>query len=92
MEGGRWNDDTLSTLQSRCYKAFVSNGVQDSDFQGLGLLPEEEVLVPSGYRIDALVEVGGQDIGVEVDRPTHFIDRALAGKPIIKRTTASYDH
>jgi hypothetical protein len=39
----------------------------------MGLEPKEAVLVDSGYRIDALVEVNGKQVGVEVDGPSHFI-------------------
>jgi len=41
----------------------------------------------SGYRIDALVEVKGKIIGVEVDGPSHFIGRSKSplAKTILKR-------
>ena len=41
----------------------------------------------SGYRIDALVEVNGKTIGVEVDGPSHFIGRSKSplGSTIMKR-------
>ena len=41
----------------------------------------------SGYRIDAIVEVNGKAVGVEVDGPWHFIgnSRSLLGRTIIKR-------
>ena len=41
----------------------------------------------TGYRIDALVEVKGKTIGVEVDGPSHFIGRSksLTGSTIMKR-------
>ena len=30
----------------------------------------------SGYRIDAVVEVNGKQVGIEVDGPSHFIGRS----------------
>ena len=45
---------------------------------------EEEVLTKSGYRIDALVEVNGKKIGVEVDGPSHFLGRNRTGSTILK--------
>lgn len=81
------------TIQRRCYEAFVNNEIQISDFQlevmselkEIGFYPEEEVLLPSGYSLDILVQVDGQNIGVEVDGPYHFIGREPLGKTILKR-------
>jgi len=81
------------TLQGRCYEAFISNMIQVSDFQfdvvcglrAIGFQPLEEVLMPSGYILDALVEVYGQSIGIEVDGPYHFIGKEPKGKTILKR-------
>ena len=41
----------------------------------------------SGYSIDAVVEVNGKTVGVEVDGPSHFIgdSRSLLGRTILKR-------
>ena len=55
----------------------------------MGLELEEEVLTKSGYRIDALVEVNGKKIGVEVDGPTHFIGRNPSGSTILKHRQVS---
>ncbi|EJK49902.1 hypothetical protein THAOC_31172, partial [Thalassiosira oceanica] len=53
--------------------------------QAAGFELEEEVLLGSGYRIDALVKVGdGRKVAVEVDGPFHFIDRRPAGRTILK--------
>ena len=82
-------------LQDRCYKAFISQGLHPSKLQNdvvdqlssIGLDPKEEVLMDSGYRIDALVEVNGKTMGVEVDGPSHFIGRSKSplAKTILKR-------
>jgi hypothetical protein len=82
-------------LQDRCYKAFISRAPTPSNFQddvvsqlsSLGLDPKEEALLDSGYRIDAIVEVNGKTIGVEVDGPSHFIGRSKAplARTILKR-------
>ena len=53
----------------------------------MGLQPQEEVLMESGYRIDAVVEVNGEQIAVEVDGPSHFIGRSRerTGSTILKQ-------
>ena len=55
----------------------------------MGLQPQEEVLLKSGYRIDAVVEVNGKQIAVEVDGPHHFICRELMGSTILKHRQVS---
>ncbi len=82
-------------LQDRCYKAFISEKPTPSKLQddvmvqlsSIGLDPKEEVLMDSGYRIDALVKVNGKTIGVEVDGPSHFKGRSESptGSTIMKR-------
>jgi hypothetical protein len=39
------------------------------ELSSIGLRPEEEFLAKSGYRLDALVEVKGTKVGIEVDGP-----------------------
>ncbi|KAL7544666.1 hypothetical protein ACHAWF_008035 [Thalassiosira exigua] len=81
------------SLQEKCYQAFVSLDPHPSAFQddvvlelsAIGLDPEEEVLTKSGYRLDALVEVNGHRMAVEMDGPTHFLDRRPTGNTIMKR-------
>eukprot|EP00984_Skeletonema_dohrnii_P018054 scaffold8343_cov94-Skeletonema_dohrnii-CCMP3373.AAC.2 len=82
-------------LQERCFNAFISDEPRVSKLQGavvaqlshIGLDPKEEVLMDSGYRIDAIVEVNGKTVGVEVDGPSHFIGRSKSptGSTILKR-------
>ncbi len=82
-------------LPDKCHESFQSGVPQPSKLQedvvaqlvSIGLEPKEEVLMDSGYRIDAIVEVNGKTIGVEVDGPWHFIgdSRTLLGKTILKR-------
>jgi len=58
----------------------------------MDLQPQEEVLMKSGYRIDAVVEVNGKQIAVEVDGPSHFIARERSGRTILKhRQVAALD-
>ena len=84
-------------LLDKCYDAFVSQGfdpsaLQDdviSELSSIGLNPEEEYLTPKGYRLDALVEVNGNEVGVEVDVPSHFIGRKPAGSTILKQRQVS---
>jgi len=57
----------------------------------IGLEPRGEVLLDSGYRIDAVVEVNGKTIGTEVDGPSHFIGKggSSTGSTILKRRQVS---
>jgi hypothetical protein len=60
------------SLQQHCYDAFIldrvcSSGMQDDVVHGLtsiGLEPQEEMLMPSGYQLDAYVMVNGVNVGV----------------------------
>ena len=95
-----WQDELQSnvqlpqSLQKKCYDAFISEAprpskLQDdvvSELSSIGLEPEEEVLTKSGYRLDAVVEVNGKQVGVEVDGPSHFVGRTRTptGSTILK--------
>ena len=82
-------------LLDKFHKAFISRDPQSSKFQddvvaqlsSIGLEPKEEVLMDSGYRIDAIVEVDDKTVGIEVDGPYHFIGRGRSpiGSTILKR-------
>ncbi|EJK54518.1 hypothetical protein THAOC_25847, partial [Thalassiosira oceanica] len=81
------------SLQAKCRNAFTSAGYSESKLQNdvvgelraAGLVLDEEVLLGSGYRIDALVKFGdGRKVAVEVDGPFHFIDRRPAGSTTLK--------
>jgi hypothetical protein len=56
-----------------------------SVLSSIGMHPDEEVLTPSGYRLDALVEVNGTTVGIEVDGPYHFMDQQPTGSTLLKR-------
>ena len=95
-----WQDEMKSTIslpesfQKRCYEAFISRVPEPSKLQddvisslsSMGLQPREEVLMKSGYRIDAVVEVNGRQVAIEVDGPSHFIGRSRTrtGSTILK--------
>ncbi|KAL7503366.1 hypothetical protein ACHAXN_001169 [Cyclotella atomus] len=82
-----WQNKELShaglpdELRERCYQAFAADDATVSRLQkdvshelkSMDLHPVEEYTAPSGYSIDALVEVDGRRIGIEVDGPSHFI-------------------
>jgi hypothetical protein len=80
-------------LQSRCREAFMENEVIVSRFQKdvsnellcMGLNPIEEYLTDSGYRLDALVEIENDKVGIEIDGPSHFIGRKPSGSTVLKR-------
>ena len=89
------HDGLPKPLMNSCFEAFVSCDTRESRFQNnvvaqllaIGLDPKEEVIMNSGYSIDAVVKVNGRTIGVEVDGPYHFIGRSKspAGSTILKR-------
>jgi hypothetical protein len=87
-----WQDELKS-----CRQAFISQSYQSSIFQddvisvlsSIGMLPEEEVLTSSGYHLDALVEVNGIKVGIEVDGPSHFVNREPTGSTLLKRRQVS---
>ncbi len=70
-------------LQNRCYNTFISANPTPSKLQAdvvaqltsIGFEPKEEVLMDSGYRIDAVVDVNGKSVGVEVDGPYQCLGR-----------------
>jgi len=101
-----WQDEIKSesslpeSFQKRCYEAFISRVPRPSKLQddvvsilsSMGLQPQEEVLMKSGYRIDAIVEVNRKQIAIEVDGPSHFVGRDPIGRTILKhRQVAAID-
>jgi hypothetical protein len=84
-------------LREECRQAFVSQLYQLSRLQddvisvlpSIGLRPKEEVLTPSGYRLDALVKVNGEKVGIEVDGPYHFMNQEPTGSTLLKRRQVS---
>ena len=98
-----WQDEIKSginlhpVLREKCHQAFISQSYQSSIFQddvisvlsSIGMLPEEEVLTLSGYRLDALVKVNGMKVGIEVDGPYHFMNQEPTGSTLLKRRQVS---
>ncbi|KAL7549934.1 hypothetical protein ACHAWF_013189 [Thalassiosira exigua] len=56
-----------------------------SELTTMGFEPDEEVLTETGYRLDALVAIDGEKIGIEVDGPSHFAGRKPTGPTLLKR-------
>ena len=89
----RSNDALPESLRDRCKHLLLSADTTSSAFQNdvvseltsIGLNPVEEYLTESGYSIDALVEINGNSVGVEVDGPSHFIGRQPNGATVLKR-------
>ena len=98
-----WQQEEKSTaglplaFESICYEAFISVEPQVSDLEknavsvlsSIGLNPKEGRLTEKGYSLDALVEVSGKNVGVEVNGPSHFIGRDLTGRTMLKRRQIS---
>ena len=81
------------SLHEKCRNLFISSSYSESKLQNdvvgelkaTGFDLNEEVLLGSGYRIDALVKVGdGRRVAVEVDGPSHFIQRRPTGSTTLK--------
>eukprot|EP00956_Cyclotella_meneghiniana_P015281 scaffold23234_cov67-Cyclotella_meneghiniana.AAC.1 len=80
-------------LCEQCKQTFSSSDTTSSALQkdvvaelkSIGLNPVEEYLTESGYSIDALVEINGTKVGIEVDGPSHFIGRKPNGRTLLKR-------
>ena len=82
-----------SELAARCRAAFTAEEGRPSMLQrqvegtlaAIGLPPRSEVLTPLGYSLDAVIEVGGSEVAVEVDGPTHFVGQTPTGATALKR-------
>ncbi|KAL7554549.1 hypothetical protein ACHAWF_018064 [Thalassiosira exigua] len=93
--GSALDADLSPALADECRRAFFAkvpshrSALQAdviSVLSSLGLSPREEVRTDCGYLLDALVVVKGEDVGVEVDGPFHFVgDRRQTGNTILKR-------
>ncbi|EJK53812.1 hypothetical protein THAOC_26672 [Thalassiosira oceanica] len=89
------------SLKEKCRNSFLSANYSESKLQNdivgelkaTGLDLEKEILLGSGYRIDALVKVdNGRKVAIEVDGPSHFIQRRPAGRTTLKhRQVATLD-
>jgi len=90
------------SLREKCYEAFLLRVPEPSRFQtdvvtslsSIGLDSEQEVLLKSGYRVDAVGEAHGNKVAVEIDGPHHFIGRSKErnGSTILKhRQVAALD-
>ncbi|KAL7516422.1 hypothetical protein ACHAWX_001442, partial [Stephanocyclus meneghinianus] len=82
-----------ASFQKLCYNAYTKrlpnpSGLQNSvmtELKSIGLEPQEEYrLADCGYILDALVEVNGKSVGIEVDGPSHFAGREPLGKVTLK--------
>ena len=72
-------------LAARCLSAMSSTRVQTSWMQTdvghalreIGMEPEAEVRTPEGYRLDFVIHVDGERVGIEVDGPNHFVANTI---------------
>ena len=84
-------------LEKLCYDTFTDQSLRRSKLQKgvmselvlMGIHPEEEFQTQSGYHLDALVDVNGKKLGVEVDGPSHFVGRKPTGSTIVKHRQVS---
>ena len=72
-------------FQQQCYDAFVSVDKNPKvashheevieELKFIGMDPQENFLLPSGYRLDAVVQVGGnKKVGIEIHDYSDFLD------------------
>lgn len=87
-------------VEKRCYDKFRAQTIHRSKLQkeiiwelaSMGIRFEEESCTKSGFSLDALVDVNGTKIAVEVDGPHHFVGRKLTGNSVLKhRQVATVD-
>lgn len=80
-------------IAKKCYTQFTSQPLQGSNLQSdamkvltsMDLHPIEEVQTESGYCLDFVVNVDGEELGIEVDGPHHFVGRDPTGSTLLKR-------
>jgi hypothetical protein len=81
------------SLREKCYQAFLAADTRSSVLQkdvvfeldSMGFSPIEEYTTTSGYKLDALIEMRGKKIAIEVDGPSHFINKQPNGRTAMKR-------
>jgi hypothetical protein len=81
------------SLRDKCYQAFIAADTRSSALQkdvvseldSMGFSPIEEYTTTSGYKLDALIEMRGKKIAIEVDGPSHFINKQPNGPTAMKR-------
>jgi len=81
------------SLAQRCRDAFVGDEGRPSKLQSqvadalraMGLQVQEEVRTSLGHSLDAVVQLDGREVGVEVDGPSHFVGRTPTGSTALKR-------
>jgi hypothetical protein len=91
--GEKSNAGLPESLLNKCHHTFSRTDTKSSSLQkdvvlqltALDMNPVEEYETPSGYKLDALIEIHGKNIGVEVDGPFHFIGRQPNGQTTLKR-------
>jgi hypothetical protein len=81
------------SLREKCYQALLAADTRSSALQkdvvseldSMGFSPIEEYTTTSGYKVDALIEMSGKKIAIEVDGPSHFINKQPNGRTAMKR-------
>ncbi len=84
-------------IEKQCYDTFrtlpfYSSKLQSdlvSELVSMGIHLEEESCTQSGIRVDALIDLNGEKMAVEVDGPSHFVGRKLTGNSILKHRQVS---
>ncbi|KAL3775112.1 hypothetical protein ACHAW5_001515 [Stephanodiscus triporus] len=76
-----------SSLREKCQAYIPSplpSKLQDDVISELSSIVE--VLIKSGYCLDALMEMHSKKIGIEVDGPSHFVGSKPKGGTLLKRS------
>ena len=80
-------------LRDKCASAFANQASSPSHLQSdvgaaldeMDTAAREEQRTPAGWSVDVLVTWEGLEVAVEVDGPSHFIDREPTGATVFKR-------
>jgi hypothetical protein len=75
-------------LVEKCRNAYINSDNKlyvNLELAFMGLNPVESYLTSSGYKLDALVQINGTEVGIEVDGPCDFIGRKPIGGTLLKR-------
>jgi hypothetical protein len=78
-----WHQSASDTWQE-VSPSIISQFYRLSSFQN-DVISVLSSIASSGYRLDALVEVNGIKVGIEVDGPSHFMNQEPKGSTLLKR-------
>jgi hypothetical protein len=87
------NEELPGVLVECCHSTFANSDIKlssvqknvNSELASMGPHPVESYLTLSGYKLDALMQINGTEVGIEVDGPYDFIGKKPIGGTLLKR-------